>query len=476
MLGWLAGRYMTKETRRVLAIVSDLPAAARRQVMAHVSDKMGLVNNAQAKGGSEFYLAMRHVAAEAQRERQNAVSYGARSFSDPRWCAPALVEQWAMAWLAMKQGRISRARFDKIDASLWEAINEALAPAEIVKAGHQSAPKLFLSYRREDSAGDARGIYGALAQHFGADNVFFDVNSIVAGERFVSELRHALSLCAVFIPVIGSHWLRLMKERLHGSDPDYVRMEVEAALKLDVAIIPVLLSRDGRIPALPKPHELPGPMGDLFAHQTHVVSHERFERDVADLFAAIRTQVTERLSRQWMTTGQRERLTSDEARIKAGVQGETEATKITAVELAMRLNQALKHFIALDTDVFKPSPWRAIGLSRIPFGAHRSSLAEIQRELAFLETSAQNRNERTFTVAAIYAERLRTAVRMLEGICAGLELKANGEGGPRWAEYSAMVDAYSEAKNSYSALGPDLNRFYRDATLLDERDRRGGRE
>jgi hypothetical protein len=142
----------------------------------------------------------------------------------------------------------------------------------------------------------------------------------------------------------------------------------------------------------------------------------------------------------------------------------------------MRLNQALKHFIALDTDVFKPSPWRAIGLSRIPFGAHRSSLAEIQRELAVLETAAQNRNERTFTVAAIYAERLRTAVRMLEGICAGLELKANGEGGPRWAEYSAMVDAYSEAKNSYSALGPDLNRFYRDAKLLDERDRRVGRE
>jgi hypothetical protein len=217
-------------------------------------------------------------------------------------------------------------------------------------------------------------------------------------------------------------------------------------------------------------------MGDLFAHQTHVVSHERFERDVADLIAAIRTQVTERLSRQWMTTGQRERLTSDETRLKAGVQGEPEATKITAVELAMRLNQALKRFIAIDTDVFKPSPWRVIGLSRIPFGAHRSSLAEIQRELAFLETAAQNRDERTFTVAAIYAERLRTAVRILEGICVGLELKANAEEGPRWAEYSAMVDAYGEAKSSYSALGADLNNFYRDARLLDEHDRRGGRE
>src|SRR5262249_48908533 len=249
----------------------------------------------------------------------------------------------------------------------------------------------------------------------------------------------------------------------------------EAALKLDLAIIPVLLRRDGRIPALPKPHELPG-LGDLFAHQTHVVSHERFERDVADLVAAIRAQVTERLSRQWMTTGQRERLSGDGTPLEVGVQGETETTKITAVELAMRLNQALKRFIAIDADVFKPSPWRAIGLSRIPFGAHRSSLAEIQRELVLLETAAQNRDERAFTIAAIYAERLRTAVRMLEGICAGLELKANAEGGPRWAEYSAMIDVYGEAKNSYSALGPDLNRFHRDAILLDKCDRRGGRE
>jgi hypothetical protein len=128
MLGWLAGRYPTKQTNRLVSIVREMPT----------------------------------------------------------------VEQWAQAWLAMRQGRISRARFDNIDAKLWEVMNEALSPEEIIKAGHQSAPKLFLNYRREDSAGDARSLFSRLAQNFGADNIFFDVNSISAGERFEAELRQAL--------------------------------------------------------------------------------------------------------------------------------------------------------------------------------------------------------------------------------------------------------------------------------------------
>ena len=45
-----------------------------------------------------------------------------------------------MAWLAMKQRRISRARFEHVDAALWVMMNEALTPEVILKASHQSAP------------------------------------------------------------------------------------------------------------------------------------------------------------------------------------------------------------------------------------------------------------------------------------------------------------------------------------------------
>jgi hypothetical protein len=470
VLGWLAGRYLTKETNRLVSIVREMPMTAQRQVIAHVSDKMGLVNNAGAKGGNEFYLAMRRVAEEAQRERQSAVSYGARSFSDPRWCAPALVEQWAHAWLAMRQGRISRARFDSIDAKLWEVMNEALSPEEIIKAGHQSAPKLFLNYRREDSAGDARSLFGALAQDFGVDNIFFDVGSISAGERFEAALRVALSESAVFIPIVGQNWLRLLNERGGDDEPDYVMMEIEAALQLGLAMIPVFLSRGGKVHAVPRAQELPGAIWELFAHHVHVVSHEHFDRDVASLVTAIRTQVRERASQRWMTTPQRLRPTVSEVQQSSGV---AEGQRISATELALRLNEALERFIAVDEDVFRASLGRAIGVSRIPFGAHRASLAEIARELALLENRAQSHGGRSYTIAALYAERLRTAVLLLQGICAALEQKAGGKQSPSWAEYSVMVDTYGEAKKSYSALGPDLNRFYRDARLLGERERRG---
>ena len=461
MLGWLAGRYLTKETRRLLAIVREMPSTARRQVMAHVADKMGLADNAGAGGAAEFYLAMKCIAEEAQRERQSAVSYGARTFSDPRWCAPALVEQWAIAWLGMKQGRMSRARFEKIDAVLWEAINEALAPAEIIKAGHQSAPKIFLSYRREDSAGDARAIFGSLTQYFGADNIFFDVNSIAAGERFEVELRHALSESAAFLPIIGPSWLRVMYERLRDNEPDYVRLEVETALQLQLPIIPVVLSREGKVPPVPRPQELPVPIGDLFAHQVHAVSHENFERDVMELVWAIRDQVTERLSRQWMMTPQRQGLTNLPAPPSAP-EGES---KIRAIEFVMRLDEAFKRFFEIDEVMFKMS------VRPIHFDAHRLRLVEIENELAQLQTSAERRGEQPFVIAALYTERLRTAVQLLLEICAGLELKAQGNKGPSWAEYNALVDAYGEAKNSYSALGSDMNKFRRDARLIDERAR-----
>ena len=40
---------------------------------------------------------------------------------------------------------------------------------------------VFISYRREDSAGFARAIYVRLSERLGREKVFFDVNDIVSG-------------------------------------------------------------------------------------------------------------------------------------------------------------------------------------------------------------------------------------------------------------------------------------------------------
>ena len=39
-------------------------------------------------------------------------------------------------------------------------------------------PKIFLSYRRQDSAGVAGRIYDRLRQHFGDDAIFMDIDNI----------------------------------------------------------------------------------------------------------------------------------------------------------------------------------------------------------------------------------------------------------------------------------------------------------
>jgi len=53
--------------------------------------------------------------------------------------------------------------------------------------------KIFISYRREDVAGDARGIRDALAAKFGRSSVFMDVDDLLAGRRFDVELAKALA-------------------------------------------------------------------------------------------------------------------------------------------------------------------------------------------------------------------------------------------------------------------------------------------
>ncbi len=47
--------------------------------------------------------------------------------------------------------------------------------------------KIFISYRRDDVPGDARGIRDALARAFGAKAVFMDVDNLLAGQRFAIE-------------------------------------------------------------------------------------------------------------------------------------------------------------------------------------------------------------------------------------------------------------------------------------------------
>jgi len=50
-------------------------------------------------------------------------------------------------------------------------------------------PEIFLSYRRADAAGTAGRLFDRLSQHFGAGQVFRDIDSIEAGDNFEQSIR-----------------------------------------------------------------------------------------------------------------------------------------------------------------------------------------------------------------------------------------------------------------------------------------------
>ena len=151
--------------------------------------------------------------------------------------------------------------------------------------------KTFISYRRDDVAGDARGIRDGLAARFGRGSVFMDVDNLLPGQRFDRKLAEALSACDVLVAVIGPRWIELLEAReqrkAETGEPDYVRAEIAEALRRGIVVIPVRVGREGQMPPLPRRDDLPEDVRDLVLHHKHDVAHERFGRDLAGLAQAI---------------------------------------------------------------------------------------------------------------------------------------------------------------------------------------------
>jgi tetratricopeptide (TPR) repeat protein len=148
--------------------------------------------------------------------------------------------------------------------------------------------KIFISYRRDDVPGDARGVRDALAAEFGKSSIFMDVDNLLAGQRFDEELAKALAACDVLVAIIGPRWMDLLKGKGASGERDYVREEIAQALKRRIVVIPVRVGREGQMPPLPRSEELPDDIRDLMLYQKHDVAHERFGRDMAELIDAIR--------------------------------------------------------------------------------------------------------------------------------------------------------------------------------------------
>jgi ribosomal protein L7/L12 len=100
--------------------------------------------------------------------------------------------------------------------------------------------KIFISYRRNDSQYVTDSIYMALKGLFGDGNVFLDVGNIPFGVDFRQYLREQIEAHDVVLVIIGPDWAKMMKERAEQAN-DFVRIEIENALKLNKLVIPILV-------------------------------------------------------------------------------------------------------------------------------------------------------------------------------------------------------------------------------------------
>src|SRR5215211_5724026 len=105
--------------------------------------------------------------------------------------------------------------------------------------------KIFISYRRTDSADITGRIFDHLTLHFAREDLFKDVDSIPLGVDFRKSISDAVQSCDVVLAVIGRNWLYSQDKQGHPrlSNPDdFVRIELEAGLERSIPIIPVLVS------------------------------------------------------------------------------------------------------------------------------------------------------------------------------------------------------------------------------------------
>ncbi len=125
----------------------------------------------------------------------------------------------------------------------------------------------------------------------GASSIFRDIDSIQPTENFRKRIGRALKDCDFVVAVIGPGWHGPMSDgqaRIQTAN-DWVRVEIETALQLDIPVLPVLVE-DAE---MPDPEVLPGSLREITEIHALAISSEgsRFYDDLNKLFSTIEKTV-----------------------------------------------------------------------------------------------------------------------------------------------------------------------------------------
>jgi hypothetical protein len=163
-------------------------------------------------------------------------------------------------------------------------------------------PKIFISYRRQDSQAITGRLYDHLEAHFGQGAVFLDEDTIPDGADFRRYIDQAVSRCDVLLAVIGAQWVRgryqegpRQGQRRLDDPADFVRIEVQSALARGIPVIPVLVEKAN----MPAAQDLPEELQALpYRNAAEVRAGRDFRDDVARLIQSIESLALRKAGRR----------------------------------------------------------------------------------------------------------------------------------------------------------------------------------
>ncbi len=138
--------------------------------------------------------------------------------------------------------------------------------------------KVFISYRRSDTAPAAGRLYDRFCRLLGAQNVFLDVGAIDAGENFEAKIRDEIGKATAILVLIGKNWMACEpgadKPRLFDRI-DHVRAVVKTALQRNTLTMPLLV--DGA--PMADPELLPEDIRGITVLNAPPLRYESFDAD-----------------------------------------------------------------------------------------------------------------------------------------------------------------------------------------------------
>jgi hypothetical protein len=133
-------------------------------------------------------------------------------------------------------------------------------------------------------------LFDRLRQALGHGRVFMDVDGIPPGEPFAKQIDQWLAQAEILIALIGPRWMGEGDPPRIRRQDDFVRLELAAALRRQLRVVPVLVN-DAR---LPNAADLTPDIAELLTRNAIRLYDESFDDDANRLIRALRPRASAR--------------------------------------------------------------------------------------------------------------------------------------------------------------------------------------